>query len=166
MSSGAPSKGLFDSAKRAIESLIALAQLRLELFSSELEAEKLRVLDALLQAMLGMVLLGLALVGLMGFVVLLFWDGYRLMAIGILVVTFTALGAWLMLRARETLLARDGGPFALTLGELRRDREELKEAVLGSDEGSESGSAQGRSPGARSESTINPAAQDMRRVQR
>jgi len=166
MSSGAPSKGLFDSAKRAVESLTALAQLRLELFSSELEVEKLRVLDALLQAILGMVLLALALVGVMGFVVLLFWDGNRLAAVGILVVAFTALGAWLVFRARKTLLARDGGPFALTLGELRRDREELKEAVMGSDEGSESFSDQGQPPGLRPEPTLNPAAQDMRRVQR
>ncbi len=121
-----PAKGLFDSAKRAVDSLLDLAVVRLELFGSELEAEKLRLFNALFNAAIGLVLLGLALVGVMGFVVLLFWDGYRLAAIGVLTLVFAAVGAWLLHRAREGLRVRDGGPFALTLGELRQDREGLR----------------------------------------
>ena len=34
-------------------------------------------------------------------------------------------GWWLLQRAREELKAGDGGPFALSLGELRRDLEGL-----------------------------------------
>lgn len=124
--SGVPGKGLFESGKRAIDSLLDLAVVRLELFGSELEAEKLRLFDSLFNAAMGLVLLGLALVGLMGFVVLLFWDGYRLAAIGVLTLVFAAFGAWLLQRARQGLKARDGGPFALTLGELRQDRESLR----------------------------------------
>jgi len=123
---GVPGKGLFESGKRAIDSLLDLALVRLELFGSELEAEKLRVFDALFNAAMGLVLLGLALVGALGFIVLLFWDGYRLPAIGVLTLLFAGLGAWLLHRARSGLKARDGGPFALTLGELRQDRESLR----------------------------------------
>ncbi len=119
-------KGLFESGKRAIDSLLDLALVRLELFGTELEAEKLRLFDALFQAALGLMLLGLALVGALGFVVLLFWEGYRLPAIGVLTLLFTGLGAWLLQRARTGLNARDGGPFALTLGELRQDRNSLR----------------------------------------
>lgn len=128
MSSPTPAKGLFDSAKRAVESLLALTQLRLELLCTELEAEKLRVYDGLVQAVMGLVLLALALVGTLGFVLTLFWEGHRLAALGVMVVVFAAAGGWMLLRARQALRGPDGGPFALTLGELRRDRDSLKAA--------------------------------------
>jgi uncharacterized membrane protein YqjE len=125
---GIPGRGLFESGKRAVDSLLDLVMVRLELFGSELEAEKLRLFDALFSAAMGLVLLGLALVGALGFVVMLFWDGYRLAAIGVLTLLFAGGGAVLLHRAREGLKARDGGPFALTLGELRQDRESLRPA--------------------------------------
>ena len=122
----APGGGLFDSGKRALDSLLDLALVRLELFGTELEAEKLRLFNALVQGAVALVMLALALVLTLGFVVLLFWDGYRLAAIGVLAGLFAGVGAWLLLRARAALIVRDGGPFALTLGELRRDRESLR----------------------------------------
>jgi len=124
----APGGGLFDSGKRALDSLLDLALVRLELFGTELEAEKLRLFNALVQGAVALVMLALALVLTLGFVVLLFWDGYRLAAIGALAAVFAGVGAWLLLRARNALIVRDGGPFALTLGELRRDRESLRPA--------------------------------------
>lgn len=128
---GTPGRGLFESGKRALDSLLDLAIVRLELFGSELESEKLRLFDALFNVAMGLVLLGLALVGALGFVVLLFWDGYRLPAIGVLTLLFAGVGAWLVQRARNKLKARDGGPFALTLGELRQDREGLQPTPVG-----------------------------------
>lgn len=125
MSTGEPGPGLFASGRRALDALVELAQVRLELFGSELEAEKLRLFDALLQAIVAVVMLGLALVLALGFVVLLFWEGHRLAAIGVLTLLFAGGGTWLLLRARNALTVRDGGPFALTLGELRRDRASL-----------------------------------------
>ncbi len=124
----APGGGLFESGKRALDSLIDLALVRLELFGTELEAEKLRLFNALFQAAVALVLLALALVLALGFVILLFWEGHRLAAMGVLTLAFAAGGAWLLLRARDALVVRDGGPFALTLGELRRDRESLRPA--------------------------------------
>lgn len=123
------SGGLFDSTKRALDALVELAQVRLELFGTELEAEKLRIFDALLQAIIAVVLLGLALVLALGFVVLLFWEGHRLAAVGVLTLLFAGAGAALLLRARHALKTRDGGPFALTLGELQRDRTGLRGAT-------------------------------------
>lgn len=129
------STGLFDSSRRALDALVELAQVRLTLFGTELEAEKLRLFDALLQAVIGVVLLGLALVLALGFVVLLFWEGHRLAAVGVLTLLFGGVGTALLLRARRRLKANDGGPFALTLGELRQDRAGLRATALGTAEG-------------------------------
>jgi uncharacterized membrane protein YqjE len=118
--------GLLDSGRRALDRLLQLAQLRLELLGTELEAEKLRLFDALLKAAIGLVLLGLAAVLALGFVILLLWDGYRLAAIGVLTLLLGGVGVWLLSRARAQLQADDGGPFALSLGELRRDRAPLQ----------------------------------------
>jgi uncharacterized membrane protein YqjE len=74
-------------------------------------------------------MLGLALVLAIAFIVLLFWDGYRLPAIGVLTLGFAGAGAWLLRRARDTARGPEGGPFALTLGELQRDRRGLADAA-------------------------------------
>jgi uncharacterized membrane protein YqjE len=117
--------GLFDSARRLLDTAVGIVQVRLELFGTELEQEKLRLADAAWQGALGLLLLGLALVGFFGFVVMLFWEGYRLPAVGVLTLAFAAAGIGLLRRARATLRPREGGIFALSLGELRHDREGL-----------------------------------------
>lgn len=123
-STGAGS-GLFQSLRSLLATALGLAQTRLELFGTELEAEKLRLFDALWQAAAGLLLLAVALVLAVGFVVLLFWDGYRLPAVGVLTLLCAGGGAACLWRARTTLRAGDGGPFALTLGEFQRDRDGL-----------------------------------------
>jgi len=119
---GAEGGGLFGSLRRLLDTVLGIAQTRLELIGTELEQEKLRLLGALWQGALALLLLGLALVCALGFVVLLFWDGYRLPAIGVLTLALAGGGAWLMRRARAALRSPEGGLFALSLGELRRDR--------------------------------------------
>ncbi|MDP1900979.1 MAG: phage holin family protein [Rubrivivax sp.] len=119
------SGGLFDSLRRLLGTSVGIVQVRLELFGSELEQEKLRLFDAMQQAAMGLLLVGLALVLAIAFVVMLFQEGYRLPAVGVLTLVFAGGGWWLLRRAREQLKAGDGGPFALSLGELRRDRQGL-----------------------------------------
>lgn len=125
MSGPAPGGGLFQSLRRLADTAVGIVQVRLELFGTELEHEKQRIFDALLWAALGLLMLGLALVLAIGFVVLLFQEGYRLAAIGVLTLIFGGIGAWLLHLARARLHAGDGGPFALSLSELRRDRQGL-----------------------------------------
>lgn len=120
--------GLFDSLRRLLATTLGIAQVRLELFGTELEAEKLRLFDALWRAALGLLLLGVALVLAVGFVLLLFWDGYRLPALAVTTLLFVAAGAFLLVRARALLRTGEGGPFALSLGELQRDRDGLTPA--------------------------------------
>lgn len=121
----APGGGLFQSLRRLLDTVLGIAQTRLELIGTELEQEKLRLLGALWQGALALLLLGLALVCALGFVVLLFWDGYRLPAIGALVLLLGGGGLWTLGRARAALRSPEGGMFALTLGEFRRDRDGL-----------------------------------------
>jgi uncharacterized membrane protein YqjE len=117
-----PAAPLFASLRRLLDTAVGIVQVRLELLGTEFEQEKLRLVDACVQAAIGLLLLGLALVLLVGFVLLLFWDGYRLPAIAVLMLTFAAAGAWLLRRARAGLQGTGEGLFALSLGELRRDR--------------------------------------------
>lgn len=123
------SGGLFSSLRSLLATGLGMAQLRLELFGTELEAEKLRLLDALWRVALGLLLLGVAAVLAAAFVLLLFWDSYRLAALGVMVLLFVGGGAGLLVWARAGLRAGEGGPFALSLGELQRDVEGLRAAA-------------------------------------
>jgi uncharacterized membrane protein YqjE len=121
--------GLFQSLRALLGTTLGIAKLRLELFGTELEAEKLRLLDALWRVGLGLLLLGVAVVLAAGFVLLLFWDSYRLAALGVMVLVFLGSGVGLLLWARAGLRAGEGGPFALSVGELQRDLQGLQAAV-------------------------------------
>jgi uncharacterized membrane protein YqjE len=125
MTGPAAAGGLSQSLRRLLDTGVDIVRVRLELFGSELEQEKLRLFDALLRAAIGLMLLGLALVLAIAFVVLLFQEAYRLPTVGVLALVFAVGGWWLLRRAREGLRAAEDGPFSLTLGELRRDREGL-----------------------------------------
>lgn len=129
--SGPPaSGGLFNSLRALLATALGMAQVRLELFGTELEAEKLRLLDALWRVGLGLLLLGVAAVLAAAFVLLLFWDSYRLAALGVMVLSFIGGGVGLLMWARAGLRAGEGGPFSLSLGELQRDIGGLRAAVV------------------------------------
>jgi len=119
--------GLAQSLRQLADSAVAVVQTRLALFGTELEQEKQRVYDAVALLALGLLLIGVALVLAVGFVVMLFQEGYRLAALGVLTLAFVAAGLWLLRQARTRLQAGEGGPFALSLAELRHDRRGLGE---------------------------------------
>ena len=139
------SRGLFSSLRALLATTLGIAQLRIELLGTELEAEKLRLLGALWRLGLGLLMLGVALVLAAGFVLLLFWDGYRLAALGVMVLLFLGAGVGFLFRARAALTAGQGGPFALTLGELQRDLHGLQSAVVSAPQAGLQ--AQGPAPG-------------------
>jgi uncharacterized membrane protein YqjE len=120
---GRPPAGLFAALRRLLASSAELAEVRLALFATELQQEKLRALDALAWLLIGVAAAGVALVLLSLFVVLLFPEPLRLAALGVIVLVY-AVGAWLALRVARARLAAVA-PFEATLAELRRDREAL-----------------------------------------
>lgn len=119
----APETGpsLFASLRQLLATAVETAQVRLALLSNEIEQEKLRLFDGLLWAGLALLLLGLGALLLCAFIVLLFWDGYRLLALGVLSALCLGAGAWLMRAARRRLQS-PGGLFNASAQELGRDR--------------------------------------------
>lgn len=124
MAEPAKPHGLFDSLRQLLATLIETAQVRLALLSNELEHEKLRLFDGLLWAALALLLLGLGVVLLCGFLLVLFWDDHRLLALGVLSLLLLTAGAALLRAARQRLRT-PGGLFMTSVKELARDRDGL-----------------------------------------
>jgi uncharacterized membrane protein YqjE len=117
--------GLFESLRQLLSTALELAQVRLELLVADLQLEKMRLVDVALRALLGLLLLGLGLLLLIGFLLMLLWDGYRLPALGVLTLLCLGAGALLLHAAKRRL--RDGDELlAATRAEFERDRAALR----------------------------------------
>ena len=112
--------GLFASLRRMLATALEMAQVRLELLVTEIEQEKLRVFNGLLWAGLALMLTGVGVILLCGFIVLLLWDGYRLATLGVLTLLFLGAGGLLM-RAARIRLRSPGGVLGATVAELKQD---------------------------------------------
>ncbi|MEO6291269.1 MAG: phage holin family protein, partial [Burkholderiaceae bacterium] len=86
--------------------------------------------DGLLWGGIAIVVLALGLVLLCGFVVLLFWDGHRLAAVGGMTLLFLVGGGLMLNHARARLQNRSSskGMFDASLAELKRDQSDLTSA--------------------------------------
>jgi len=116
--------GLLGAARAVAACLVDIGQTRLQLASTELEEERLRLVELLLWAIGALFFLGIGLVLAALLVVLVFWDGPRLLAMALVTVAFLALGVGLAMALRRK--ARAKPPLlATTLAELRRDRDAL-----------------------------------------
>ena len=124
MSAGAPDAGLVASLRRLGGTLLEVAQLRIELLSTEFESEKLRVFDALVWVALAFMFATTGLMLGVAFVVLLMPPEYRAATLGTLTLVCIAIAALLARHARRGLTNADG-PVPATVDELRRDRAEL-----------------------------------------
>lgn len=128
----APLRALADSG-------LELLRVRLELLGNELEEQKVRITEGLLMAMLGAMLIALAALLVCLFVLVLFWDGYRLPALAVMTVLVTGSGLWLLQAGRRRLRS-SGAMFQATLEELQQDRESLSARAP-------EGQAGGKAPG-------------------
>ncbi len=122
--SATPPAGLFASVRQMLATALEMAEVRLALFASEFEEEKLRIFQAAALAVLGLLLLTVGVVLLCGFVLMLFWEGYRLAALGVMTVAFVAAGI-LTVRAGMRRISGEGGAFRASLAELAQDRASL-----------------------------------------
>lgn len=116
--------GIIDSLKRMFATVAELLHTRVELFTTELEEEMHRVAVLLLWAVVAIFFGGLFVLMLSLTIVIAFWDGYRLLAAGLMTLVFfgVVLTAVLTLRARIRSHPR---LLAESLEELRRDRDAL-----------------------------------------
>ncbi|SDL43386.1 Uncharacterized membrane protein YqjE [Franzmannia pantelleriensis] len=104
-----PAERLFGATKRLIASLLSNGEARLRLAVVELEEERARLVTLLLLAGISLLMVMLGLTVLTLFVVVLFWETHRLLAIAasalVLLGGGLALGAWVIhLAKRRTLL--------------------------------------------------------------
>jgi uncharacterized membrane protein YqjE len=118
-------EGLFDSLRGLAKTCVALLQTRLEIFASEIDEGRARLARIAVLAAVAAFCLGLAVVLLVFFLVVLFWDSDRLLAIGVLTGVFAAAGiaACLVLRLE---IGRRPKFLSATLEELRKDAKKLE----------------------------------------
>lgn len=111
---------IVESVGRIGATLIAMVQTRLELAAVEVQEELQRFLGYVVLALASLILFGIALLLVVLLVVVIFWDSYRLEAIGALAALFGLAGAMVALQVKRSLAAR---PRLLeaTVAELNKD---------------------------------------------
>lgn len=118
------SVGLIASLRRLLATFVEILQTRLEILAVELEEEGGRLRELVFYALVALVFLGFGLLLLTLFVVVLFWESHRLQVLGGVTVLYLTLGIGAALMFRYRLKTRQR-LFAVTLGELAKDREQL-----------------------------------------
>ena len=116
--------GLFDSLKTLAATLVAMGRTRLELLSTEIEEDRVRLMSMLLWTLVALFCAALCTVLLTLLVVVFFWDTHRLLALGILALLFL-LGAAMAGRVVFDKAKAKPRLFASSLAELSKDCEQL-----------------------------------------
>lgn len=118
------SGGLMESLKRLTGTLLVIFQTRLELLSNEMEEERLRIGQMLLYGSAALLFFGLTIMLLTVFIVVLFWDSYRLQVLGGLSVLFFVAGL-LLWNALRRVAREKPRLFSSSLAEFSDDRDRL-----------------------------------------
>jgi uncharacterized membrane protein YqjE len=116
--------GFMQSLRRLAATLIEAVHTRLELAATEIEEERLRILQLLLWGALSLFFLALGLVMLTFFVVLVFWETDRVLVTFLIAAIYLIIGAVLAFQARARARQKSR-LFAATLAELDKDRDRL-----------------------------------------
>lgn len=122
---GVAGDGLFVSLKALSANLLGIVQTRLELLSTDIAAERERIITLLVLAVGALFSFGVGIVLLAILVVVALWESNRLLALGGMIVFFMMSGAivgWIAL----SKLRSHPRPFDSSIGELAKDRQELK----------------------------------------
>ena len=101
-------------------SVLALLRVRIELIVVELKQESLRRQEMLWLAVVAAFFLAAGLLLVAFVVVVLFWDTYRLAAIGGVTLAYLGIGAWALLRFLDRVRSSPP-PFEASLAEFERD---------------------------------------------
>lgn len=117
--------GFFDSLRTLAGSVLDLLHVRIELFSVEWQEEQERGKKVVVLAVAGAMLLALGLLLLTFFIIVLFWDSYRLLSIAIVTALYLGGGA-ICLWCVRTRLQNRPPPFAGSLNEFVEDLKQLK----------------------------------------
>jgi uncharacterized membrane protein YqjE len=122
------------TAGRIAATLVAMVGTRLELAAVEFQEDARRLLGYLAWTLLAVFLAAGAVMLVALFVILLFWDTYRLQAVGGMVLVLGS-AAGLILVSVRTRLNEQTPLFAETLAELRKDVDTMRHAAAGAHAG-------------------------------
>lgn len=122
--SGSRKSGLLESAKGLMGTLLAMGQTRLELLSTEIEEQREWLTAMLAWTLIALFCGALAVILATLLVVVVFWDSYRLLAIGIMIGVFV-LGTAISWRIVWNMNHRKPKIFSGSISELSKDREQL-----------------------------------------
>lgn len=117
--------GILHSLRNLATSVAALLQTRLELLATDLEEERVRLLQVLFWAAGAFFFFALGVLMVTMLVVLLLWDSHRVLGIAALAGVFLAIGVVLAIGVRNRMHMRSR-LFAASLEELAKDKERLK----------------------------------------
>jgi uncharacterized membrane protein YqjE len=121
---GEPGSGILQSLRNLAATLLELLQTRLELVVTELEEERLRLLQLLFWAAAALLFFAIGLLLLILLLVVLFWESHRVLAIVTIAAVFLGLGIYTGMRVRSLAQAR---PRLLSTSrdQLSKDRDRL-----------------------------------------
>jgi uncharacterized membrane protein YqjE len=119
------SEGLLESLRNLARTFLAIVQTRIEIFASEIDEERTRLARIAVLAAVAALCIALAVILLVFFLVVLFWDTNRLVAIGVLAGVFAIGGIAACLGLRAAISQRPKF-LSATLAELRKDRTKLE----------------------------------------
>lgn len=117
--------GVFDSLRAVITDLTALLHTRIELASTELEEEMERLKRTLVLAAISLFCFSVGLILLNIFIVVIFWDTHRLLALGGLTAFYLIAG----LAVGIVIRSKAASPqkfLSTTIAEFAKDRERLR----------------------------------------
>ncbi len=116
--------GIVQSLRNLTATLVALLQTRIELLVTELEEERIRLLQLLFWAAGALFFFGVGILLLTLLLVAVFWDSHRITAIVVLAGIFLAAGIGMAIGVRNCMRARPR-LFSASLDELARDKDQL-----------------------------------------
>ena len=123
---GDPPSGLAGSLRGLLANLVNATRTRGELLQVELEEEKLRVAGIAVFALAAAFFMALSVLVLTFFLILLFWDGNRVLVSGLIGAAYLVIGVVLALIARSRA-GMKSKLFSASLAELKKDGEALKQ---------------------------------------
>jgi len=119
------STGVLASLRSLVANVLALTHTRLQLLASDLEEQRLRALEMIVLGAIAFFCGTLGVVLVSAWIVVAFWDNYRLVTLGVLAAAYFVVCVVVLMRLKAKMLSRPQ-LFAASLAELQRDEELLR----------------------------------------
>ena len=120
----ASGEGLLDSLKTLTATVVAMAYNRLHLLSADIEIARERIFSLFITVIVSLFFLCFGVLLLSIFIVVIFWDTHRLLALGAVTGLFLGVGGLLLIRTISAI-KKMPSTFEASLAELAKDHVQL-----------------------------------------